>query len=154
MRRQPDITERGFFTTLKFDSKGLFLLIFLLSGIYIFVFGDSGILERRSLSAEREYLAGMNSALAEENQKFRDIMENHKNLLISSERNNFLYIKQGQKLVVFDMVNSLKDQVPRHVEKKEKVVFIRNLRVIWLVMSLLCVIFYFMKMRSGEKNAV
>ncbi len=146
--------EKGFFTILKFDNKGFFLLLVLLAGIYIFVFGESGILERRRLSAEKSYLEGINSYLAGENAFLRDILENHKDEISEAESRNHFYISNGEKLIAFENASKKNTDVPKYVRDREKVEFIKNLRIVWFVVSVISLLFYFMKIKKEDSDVL
>ena len=139
---------------MKFDNKGFFLLLILLAGIYIFVFGESGILERRRLSAERSYLEGINSYIVRENGFLRDILEYHRNEISESERQNHFYLSSGEKLIAFDNSSNKNADIPRYVRDREKAEFIKNLRIVWLIISVISLLFYFMKIKKEDPDVL
>lgn len=139
---------------MKFDNKGFFLLLILLAGIYIFVFGESGILERRRLSAERSYLEGINSYIARENGFLRDILEYHRNEISESERRNHFYLSSGEKIIAFENSSNKNSDIPRYVRDREKAEFIKNLRIVWFIISVLSLLFYFMKIKKEDPDVL
>ncbi|MBP8082317.1 MAG: hypothetical protein KAZ87_03840 [Spirochaetes bacterium] len=139
---------------MKFDNKGFFLLLILLAGIYIFVFGESGILERKRLSAERAYLEGINSSLVRENSFLRDVLEYHRNEILESERQNHFYLSSGEKVIAFENVPVKNEDVPKYVRDKEKVEFIKNLRIVWFIISVITLLFYFMKIKKEDTDVL
>lgn len=132
----------------------MFILIAVLGGIYFFVFGESGLIERIELKKKQAELSQRIELLRAENAELqRQCESSGKGENLPDEALNAGYITPGQKLVFFRGT----DEGPPSGEKAEEGVAAlsepSHLRILWLVLSIMSVIAYYMiKHRHKEQH--
>jgi cell division protein FtsB len=124
---------------------GLFLLLGALLVVYVFVFGESGILERMELRKNKARLAGRVHELGEENSRLRGLFARYRSgEFLDEEAGKAGYIKPGEKHLYFrnrDRGDGIRDDADAGKEGYRAE--ISHLRVLWLVVSALVLVFYF-----------
>jgi hypothetical protein len=116
-----------------------------LAGVYLFVFSENGILERRELQKRynrmTERIADKkesNSSLNNECEKYRSGKFNNKDITGSG----FVH-KTGKVMHVSDTV---KDQVQAgEINYDEFMITLEHLRFLWIFISIMVLIFYYFK---------
>ena len=121
---------------------GAFIIAFALTAVYIFVLGESGLLERMTLSQKKEFLLERIDFLKEYNHKLEAEVRSNKGLS-TDDFLNAGFVPQGGKVVV---LKGLEEgvQSPALDEGIEYGGFrMSYLRGIYCVLSLLALLFYF-----------
>jgi cell division protein FtsB len=130
-----------------------FIIIFILAGSYLFIFSENGILERRELQKKynllTERIANMkenNSSLDSECEKYRSGKFNNKDIIDSG----FVY-KTGKVMFINDAV---KDDVKTvETAQDEFMISLKHLRIIWIIISILILLLYFLKEKDRRELA-
>ncbi len=134
-----------------------FLLILLLSCIYVFVFGESGLLERYMLESRKNQLLEKNRALAKDNQglekKLRRLAAGHAE---ESDLAGAGFVRQGGKILVIEGGKKREKEIPSVPAESSEKLPVAHLRIIWIVLSLLLLLLYFSRAyrTSGQENDV
>ena len=121
---------------------GAFIIIFALAAGYMFVLGESGLLERMELSKKKEFLLKHIDLLKEYNQKLEEDIRSNRDTS-SIDFLNAGFIPQGGRVIV---LNGLEENVkaPSLDEGSGYDSFYMSyLRGIYGVLSLLVLLFYF-----------
>ena len=138
---------------------GLLVIVFILFGIYCFVLGDSGILERMKLVKAREEIEKNISILQRDNntlQKQYSIVSNNKtnSNFYKREASKQGFIAEGEKYIFFKKQENQETSKPKVKTKEDKYkVELSHLRILWAVASIMIILLYFGK-RSGEKKEI
>ena len=131
----------------------LFLIVYILFGVYCFILGDSGWLQRKNLIKEKKQILKQISVLEEENKELKDLYERYKNEeLIKEEAVKAGYIENGDKLLFIKDTRSKTNIAVRTTKKKEGfAIDVEHLRIFWVVISVMVIIFFFIK-RNKQKE--
>ncbi len=130
----------------------LFVLLFVLFGIYCFVFGESGVLERMRLKSERKELVEQIHVLQRENKNLRQLLRRHeKGEFIREEAQRAGFIKPGEKAVFIEGVD-LPEKVADTQEESAYGVKLEYLRIFWIVLSSLIVLMYLFVRKERETH--
>ncbi len=127
------------------------LIIFVLSGLYIFIFSESGVLERRELSnkynqlSEKiDYINKNSSHLSKECEKYRSGIYNSSDIIGSG----FVY-KTGKFLYIND---TGKEKVPdTGISRDDLIISLEHLRIIWILISVMFLSYYFLKNDKSDE---
>jgi len=127
-----------------------FIVIFVLFGIYIFVFSESGILERSELNKKYsqlndkiDYIKTENLKLSKGCEKYRSGIYNDNDIIGSG----FVY-KTG-KLMYIDSKD--KEIVSKNeTGTNEFLISLDHLRIIWILISLMYLFYYFLKKNQSD----
>lgn len=141
-----------FITLLKKQKFGAFIIVFTLAAGYIFVLGESGLLERMMLAKKKEFLLERIDFLKEHNQKLKDEIRSDRTPNLTDFLNAG-FIPQGGRVIA---LKGLKEdvQVLPSDENIECGGFRMNyLRGIYCVLSLLMLLFYFSYWGRSYKHA-
>lgn len=139
----------------------LLILIFILLGIYFFILGDSGILERMKLIQGNKELKKSISGLVQE----RDKLQKQYSIISNNQTNrNFYkeeasksgYIAPGEKYIFFKSSGE-KEKISTEVSKKKDKydkysVELSHLRILWAVASIMIILLYFGKRRKEKEK--
>jgi hypothetical protein len=135
----------------------ILILAYLLVGVYFFLLGESGILERMKLFRNKEKLDSSISALARENQNLQKEYS-----IISNDNTNKSYYKEeasksgyiaGKEKYIFFKANKSKESAGNIAPKEDKyAVQISHLRIIWIVSSIIVLSLYLWKKNSERKK--
>ena len=129
-----------------------FLLIFFLSGSYIFIFSESGLLERIQLKKKNKTLITKIKALQDKRLFLGKKLQSLNNGNISSKSLSEIgYVKPGAKVAILKQFTS--DKKKNLIEKdKDHVSFkMGHLRIIWITVSILVIILHFSRI-AKQKN--
>jgi hypothetical protein len=120
----------------------IFIVVFALSGVYFFIFSESGLLERKNLEKEKKDIVVKIDALKSENARLQGILNNYRNGKYPKEdilKSN--YVKPGDKVVFF---HGLDDKTSGEAGKKETdrgfAVPLIYVRIFWVVISAVVVL--------------
>jgi len=127
-----------------------FVLFFILFGVYLFVFGESGVLERIKLNKKAvelekkiSILNNKNRQLSDLNKKYRGNNFPEKDLLESG-----FVVKNGQLIFIRGLEN--KEIIePESSSNGIDTIEVSHLRVIWLIVSSLILLLYFSRGAGG-----
>ncbi len=127
-----------------------FLVIFILSGLYIFIFSESGILERRELNKKYnhlnekiDYIKKENENLLKENEKYRAGIYNDKDIIGSG------FVYRSGTLVYFK--DSGKEIIPEsNIGQDDFIISLDHLRIIWIIISMMFLFYYFLKKNKRD----
>lgn len=117
----------------------LFLLLFFLAAVYLFVFGESGLLARQDL---RERIEALESRIVKLEEKKRSLssMSLDDRVLPSGEGDTPAWIEGQDKVVVFRGREESVEEI--QTVQSDSVDVITHLRIVWLVISVLAVTAY------------
>lgn len=131
-----------------------FLLVFILFAIYCFIFGDSGILERRRISGNKANLENRISELKEENSRLKDLRDKYgKGEYMDEEAAAAGYIREGEKVLFFKAADEKKKQVTVKKEAGDGAyISAAHLRILWVVFSMMFILIYFILRNKYRKS--
>ena len=136
----------------KKDRFKTFLLFFSLFSIYIFVFSESGILERNRLKNKFDLLDNRIVLLKQKNSELQNIYEKYSSSKYSDidiVRSGYIY-SQAEIFIFTD--NTEDEQEKEYVINRNMLNFnLNHLRIIWIIISAMIVVIYFSKNRYGEE---
>jgi hypothetical protein len=140
------------------NRSGILLLIFILFGIYCFVFGDNGILERNQLVKSKNEIKKNIAELTKENGN----LQKEYSIISNSQTNNNFYKKEasksgfiaGKEKYIFFKNSGKSDKAKsEHVNKLDQYpVEISHLRILWIVISVIVTLFYFWNRNRENKT--
>ena len=143
--------KRFFIILVKRNRFRTFLLIFFLFSIYIFVFSESGILERIKLNNKFDILDKRIGVLEEENSELHKLYENYSASQYSSldiVRSGYTYT--NGKILLFSG-HGEEERVNDNIIKKDLLNFnYSHLRIIWVLISSMIIIIYFTRNTNEE----
>ena len=121
-----------------------FFLLIILTGVYFFIFGDSGLIERIRLQEEKDALTKRIENQNKEAARLRKLYEGYKNGDFNKEEAvKAGYIDKGEKLIFFDESKKDKQKKIEVSENEEKDrIDIMHLRILWVVVSMMIILFY------------
>jgi hypothetical protein len=146
------LEEKRFFIILhKKERFKTFLIIFLLSGLYVFIFSESGILERRELNKKYDRLTAKIDYIKKENDYLQKESGNYRS---GSYRENDImgsgFVYKTGKLVYFK--DKEKEIISPEVKHDDLLISLDHLRIIWIIISLMFLFYYFLKNNNNELN--
>jgi len=127
---------------------------FFLSGVYVFIFSESGILERRNLELKKQKLVSVLSELKNENRELESVYREY--LSGSISENDFQksgFTGRGDRVLYFKGGIPKDNRALPLLPEDESRVNLGHMRLIWLILSALIMIFLFSRMiRSSEST--
>jgi cell division protein FtsB len=138
---------------LKSNRLTLFILVFALSAIYFFVFGESGIIMRMELSRQRVRLVERIDDLKDEGQRLKALYGKYRKGEMNREEARIAgFIEQGER-IVFVRGGPI-DQASRAGDVKEDGTFanLDHLRILWVVISVLAVFLFLARMHRKPED--
>jgi hypothetical protein len=126
------------------------LIIFILSGLYILVFSESGILERRELNKKYRLLSERIESLKSSNIKLSKDCENYRSGLYNNSDiigAGFVY-KTGKLMYIED--KSIEKIKEAETDDYNLMISLDHLRIIWIVISATFLFYYFLKKNKNE----
>ena len=129
------------------------MLLFFLSGIYIFIFSESGLLERMQLENNNKHIEIRLKKLRDKRYFLtKKLYSIQKGLISPKALSDIGYIKQGNKVVVLKPFKK-KSQDTVIDQKKTNLSFkISHFRIIWITLSITIIILHFTRI-SKNKNS-
>ncbi len=128
-----------------------FLIIFLLSGLYIFIFSESGILERRSLNkkydqltAKIDYIKKENDYLQKESGNYRSGLYRDNDIMGSGfvyKTGKLVYFKDAEKEIISEP----------DFDNNDPFISLDHLRIIWIIISLMILFYHFLKNNNNNE---
>ena len=147
------IKEKRFSTILvKKDRFRTFLLVFFLFSIYIFVFSESGILERNRLKNKFDVLDNRISLLKQESSELQSLYEKYSDSQYSDiDIVRSGYIDNRAEILIFKN-SAEEDKTGEFTIPGDILNFnLNHLRIIWIIIASMIIIIYFTKYRNGEE---
>lgn len=129
-----------------------FILIFFLSGIYVFIFGESGLLERLVLEKKRAGFIENIADLKEENKRLRELLNRYSEGRLSEK--DILdsgFTAGDERILSLHGVKDQDDKVREPADVLESTVRLSHVRIIWVVVSMLILLFYFSRKEKREE---
>ena len=135
----------------------LFILLFALSSIYAFVFSNSGFLERAKFKRNQKKLEKRTGVLRDENIRLKKL---HRFYLdggqLKSDVLEHGYIEKGNKYIFFkgpEIFNNKRTLKQSYTEEKKQVP-LQYLRIIWVIFSILVLLFFLslQQKKIGDKK--
>ncbi len=143
--------KRSFTILVKRNRFNTFLLVFFLFSIYIFVFSESGILERIKLNNRFDILDKRIGVLKQENSELNKLYENY----AISKYSNLDIVRSGYtyyngKILLFAEYGK-EAKAGDHIIKEDLLNFnYSHLRIIWLIISSMIIIIYLTRKTNEE----
>lgn len=121
-----------------------FILVSFLILVYFFIFGESGLFERLELQKRREHLANRIGSLKQENADLEQLLSRYKNgEFLDEETAKAGFVEPGKKIVIFKKGEDQKPPEKKNrIEMNEYFSEPAHFRILWIVISLLMVLFY------------
>jgi hypothetical protein len=133
----------------------IFLLGTLLFGIYCFVFGQSGILERMRLEKEKESLVREIAYLERDNGRLESLYNEYvKGSLTVAECETAGFLVHGSRFLFFkDKPHNIKDRSSVSSSADADTAFpIDYLRIVWILISITIISVYFIVQRTLRRK--
>ncbi len=132
----------------------LFILVFFLSGVYIFFFSESGLLERKKYELGRESLEHRIENLSIENDRLRALLSRYKKgELTDDDLLNSGYLPENSRVLILEGIE--KDKKNKDIPSQGAATYsdTHHLKILWIVFSLFSVIVYLTRnLRIPGKN--
>ncbi|MFW6365817.1 MAG: FtsB family cell division protein [Spirochaetota bacterium] len=137
------------------NKAGLIILISVLFGIYCFVFGQSGILERMHLAGIMETInRQINRLEAENDALFSTYLKYKSGRYLKHESEQAGYIADGETVALFPPLEET-DSVSRDQTGSYSLLRLENeksqakqLRILWIILSFIIIFLYIVKNQS------
>lgn len=132
----------------------LFIILSFCAAVYFFAFSESGFLERRELGKNRKQLEGRIERLRDENARLRNVYARYRNgEFLEQEAHKAGYTASGRRVVFFRDGGGTGEVKRKASEKVEMIISnVSHLRILWLVISALAVLFYFTGAARNRKE--
>jgi len=135
----------------KKDKFGTFLLVFLLFSIYIFIFSESGILERIKLNNKFEILNKRITALNDENIELNNLVRNY-SAGIYSDTDILRSGYTGREGNVLLFKGAAEEKKPDFVIARDILHFnYDHLRIIWIIISVMIITLFLARKNDGSE---
>jgi hypothetical protein len=127
------------------------ILFAVLFAVYCFVFSESGLMERSRLDGEKDRIELSITRLKDENEKLRGVYRRYvSGNLGRDEAVKIGYFAGGEKLLVFKPELVKKDLVRRKSEDVDSSAGVDQLRILWIIISSLVMLFYMVHIRREQ----
>ena len=136
----------------KKDRFRTFLLVFFLFSIYIFVFSESGILERNRLKNKFNLLDNRIALLKQESSELLNLYEKYS----ASQYSDIDIIRSGYidnqaEIIIFKNSSAEEREGEFSIPVDILNFNLNHLRIIWIIIASMIIIIYFTKYRTGEE---
>lgn len=130
------------------------MLVLLLSSIYVFVFGESGLLERYMLEGKRNQLLEKNEALKKINRGLNRKLQVLKDGRVEeSDLTSSGYVKKGGRVLILKGGRKDSPVMKEEPGTATGTLPLEHIRIIWIVVSLLILLLYFSRIyRTSESE--
>ena len=129
------------------------MLIFSLFSVYIFIFSESGLLERNRLKSKYELLQQRILQNKKAKDQLQKLLEEYRagNYSQSDIAASGLIYSEG-KVIIFDENYRLKEEnLPQKNMNFEVDLF--HLRIIWIIISIMVVVYYINRIKMKEESS-
>ena len=137
---------------------GLLIIVSIAFGVYCFVLGDNGVLERLKLIKSKQQISQNIANLQSENEALQNeysiISKNDTNTEVyKNEASGSGYIDPDEKYIFFK--NEKKEEVfkPVKQEAENYPVKLSHLRILWGVASIMIILLYLARKKRAVENA-
>jgi cell division protein FtsB len=131
-----------------------FILIYIFAGVYVFVFGGSGILERMTLAGKRAELLTRIDKLRSDNKKLETKLSEYAGGQITEA--DFLdagFIAPGRRALTLKGLSGARENLLTDERAPEESGFrMTHLRVLWGVAAALTLLFYFSRKKKDADD--
>ena len=137
--------ERYSITLVKRVKFKTFIIVFILMGLYLFIFSENGILERWELQKKYNLLNEKIDLIKESNLNLNNEGENYRSGKFNNKdiADSGFVNKTGKVMYIND---TTKDQVENsETINDEFIISLAHLRFIWILFSIMFLFFYFFK---------
>jgi hypothetical protein len=139
------------------NRSAILILIYILVGIYFFLLGENGILERMKLAKNREKITSNISGLARENQKLQkeySIISNDKTNrnFYKEEASKSGYIAGKEKYIFFKNTGNTGSLEIVNIKEDTYPIPVSQMRIIWIVSSIIIVSLYIWRKNYERKK--
>ncbi len=156
MDQWPDIKVVRFFIILQNDKNKVrfFIIIGILFGIYCFVFGQSGLLERIRLQNEKIALTEKIKILQKENiDLYNRYTQYQKGQHSQHEAENSGFVFPGSGIIFFKSINKKTTYQSENTKTvRSNQIEIDHFRVIWVTISFFIILFYIIIQQRKKVN--
>lgn len=132
---------------------GLFILLFVLVGVYAFVFGESGILERRQLEQGKQNLVEHLRSIQAQNSALREKLNSYRRGEYPPDlMNSKGYLKEGGRAVHVHGASVSENPADKKTAEDEGVTLF-HFRIAWVVFSMFVImlyLWYFLKQEDKQ----
>lgn len=133
------------------------VLVYILFGVYCFVFGDNGVLERTWLVQAKDAIKNSIARLTQENSSLQKdysiISNNHTNdNFYKEEASKSGYISKGEKYIFFKSSEKKEILNSNSAPKEDYPVNIAHIRILWIIISIIVLFLYFWKKNRKKSN--
>ncbi|MFH0977392.1 MAG: septum formation initiator family protein [Spirochaetota bacterium] len=137
----------------------ILVIIYVLFAVYFFVFGDTGILERIQLVKQED---GIKQNIAELKKENSDLQKEFSTVSNRQTNGNFYkqeaarsgFIAGGEKYIFFKSSGKVeKVNAKSAVKDDEYPVELSHLRILWIVISAIVLLFYFWNRKKQNMKA-
>lgn len=139
------------------NKAGLIILVSVLFGIYCFVFGQSGILERMHLHTIKDEINSQIEQLEAENDALFSMYLKYKSgRYLKKESEAAGYLRDGEKVLIFpdersEGSNTEIDSSSPLADIDSEQLQTKQLRILWIILSIIIIFLYIIKNQSKEK---
>lgn len=118
-----------------------FIIVFLLTSVYFFIFSDSGLLGRIALDKEKGRIASTIKALKSENKRLQHLLNNYRNgEYPDRDVADSGYVKNGGTILLFPDLKKSRGGSQNAVPAGDASVPLPYLRITWIAISSIIVI--------------
>ncbi len=131
------------------------MLVIFLFGIYCFVFGQSGILERNELLKQKKIIDEEILLVERENQRLLALYDEYATgKAYASTAESLGYILPDQKVIVFTPQSTKLNEENEIFPKisSQQMPITKHLRTLWVLLSVLIVVLYSVHFRPAKKD--
>jgi len=129
-----------------------FVIVFILSAIYVFVFGESGLLERLKLEENKQIVLGRIESLKSENKELKKLYGEYRSgRLTDADLLKSGFVKKGNRIVILKGVRDGELSPEEPGVSSATPIEISHYRIIWIVVSMLILLLYFSRQYRTEE---
>jgi hypothetical protein len=134
----------------------VFIIAFILSAVYFFVFSKSGLIERMMLENEKSSIVTRTETLKLENIRLQRLLERYRNgIYPEGDAASSGYIRPDEKIILF---RGLDDPIRANKQIKKSVsefpIELPTMRIIWIILSSIVVILMVLYGRTMKEEQI